>query len=81
MNFPLTQVPNTQGYPDNAYPASAYYGINSTLTAFDTFGGSASAVNGEGPTSLMPAQSNLSGLVVAFLAVLGALFVWHMYYK
>lgn len=79
--FPVTQVPNTQGFPDNAYPASAYYGINSTLASFDTFSASSSAVNGEGPNSLMPAQGKTSGLVVAFLIVLGAVVVWHVYYK
>lgn len=80
-NFPVTSVPNTQSYPDNAYPASAYYGINSTLTSFDTFSGSSSAVNGEGNTSLMPSQVNTRGLVVAFLVVIAVVFLWHYYYK
>lgn len=76
-----TQVPNTQAFPDNAYPASAYYGINSSLTNFDTFGASASAVSGATNTSLMPSQTRTSGLVVAFLVVLGAVALWHFYYK
>jgi len=81
FTVPMSQVPNTQGFPDNAYPASAYYGINSTLTNFDTFSASASAVNGEGATSLMPAQTRTSGLVVAFVVVLAALVLWHFFYK
>jgi hypothetical protein len=81
FNVPMTQVPNTQSFPDNAYPASAYYGVNSTLASFDQFGGSASAVQGEGPSSLMPAQTRYGGLVTAFLVVIGAVVLWHFYYK
>lgn len=81
FNAPMTQVPNTQGFPDNAYPASAYYGINSTLTNFDTFSASSSAVNGATNTSLMPTQTRTSGLVVAFLVVLAAVVLWHFFYK
>lgn len=81
FNAPMTQVPNTQGYPDLGYPASAYYGINSTLANFDTFSASSSAVSGEGPTSLMPTQTRFSGLVVAFLIAIGAVVLWHVFYK
>ena len=81
FNAPMTQVPNTQGFPDNGYPASSYYGINSTLTNFDTFSASASAVGGDGNTSLMPAQTRHGGLVAAFVIVLLAVVLWHMYYK
>jgi len=80
-NFPQTNVPNTQAFPDNAYPASAYYGINSTLTATNQFGASSSAVAPQGDTSLMPAQVSSGGLVVAFLLVIGAVVLWHYFYK
>lgn len=81
FSIPQTQVPNTQGFPDNAFPASAYYGINSTLTNFDTFTASASGVNGQGNTSLMPSQVRTSGLVTAFLIVIAAIILWHFFYK
>jgi len=81
FQFPTSSVPNTQSFPDNAYPASAYYGINSTLTAFDTFGASAGAANSSGSTSLMPAQTKMSGLMTAFIVVILAVVAWHFYYK
>lgn len=84
LQVPTSQVPNTQSFPDNAYPASAYYGINSTLANFDTFTASASAAgNGisGGNTSLMPAQTRTSSLMVVFLVVIGAAIAWHFYYK
>lgn len=81
FTIPQSQVPNTQAFPDLGYPASAYYGINSTLTNFDTFTASASAINGQDNTSLMPAQSRTSGLMVAFIIVLAALFAWHFFYR
>ena len=82
LNVPFTSVPNTQSFPDNAYPASAYYGINSTLAAFNT-GGASGGVGGDngGSNSLMPAQMNTQGLVIAFLLVIGAVVAWHLYYK
>jgi hypothetical protein len=84
LNVPTTQVPNTQSFPDNAYPASSYYGINSTLANFDTFTASASAA-GNGiagsNTSLMPTQTHMPGLMVAFVIVIAAAFAWHFYYK
>lgn len=81
LNFPVTSVPNTQAFPDNAYPASAYYGINSTLADTSSFSASSSATNADGTLSLMPSQSNYSGLVVAFLVAIAAIVLWHFYYK
>lgn len=80
-NFPVTSVPNTQSFPDNAYPASGYYGINSTLSSMDSMSASSSALNGDATGSLMPSQANWQGIVVAFILVIGAVFAWHMYYK
>lgn len=81
FQFPTSSVPNVQAYPNNAYPASGYYGINSSLEAFDTFGASAGAANASGSTSLMPSQTHISGLMTAFVIVIIAVVAWHFYYK
>lgn len=80
-NFPVTSVANTQSFPDNAYPASAYYGINSTLADTTAFSASSSATNADGTMSLMPSQTNVSGLVIAFLVAIAAIVLWHYYYR
>jgi hypothetical protein len=81
LNYPVTSVPNSQAFPDNAFPASAYYGINSTLADTTAFSPSSSATNADGTMSLMPSQMNMSGLVIAFLIGIGVLGLWHYYYK
>lgn len=86
-NYAVTSVPNTQSFPDNAYPASAYYGINSTLADMTSMSASGNA--GSTPTgaqsgataSLMPYQTNIRGLILVFVIVLAVIALWHWYYK
>jgi hypothetical protein len=82
MNLPMTVVPNLQGFPENGYPVSAYYGIDSTLQQINTYTGSGNAASGN--DSLMPKPTSpykYRTLITAFLIVVGAVVLWHYYMK
>lgn len=80
--FPMSSVPNLQGYPENGYPVSAYYGVDSTLMGVNSMSPSGSATGGT--ASLMPAPTSphqFRDLVIAFVLVIGAVMLWHYYMK
>lgn len=84
--YPMTTVPNLQGFPENGYPVSAYYGIDSTLASMSAQspGGTATS-GGKKSDSLMPNPSlgpgNYRTVIVAFLLIVGAVTLWHFYMK
>ena len=82
----MTTVPNLQGFPENGYPVSAYYGIDSTLATMTSMSPGASATSGgKKSDSLMPAPAlgpgNYRSVIIAFLLVIGAVALWHFYMK
>lgn len=80
--FPMTSVPNLQGFPENGYPVSAYYGVDSSLATVNQQSPSGSASGGS--ASLMPGPTSpnqFRDLVIAFSLVIGAVVLWHYYMK
>lgn len=80
-NFPMTSVPNLQGYPETGYPVAAYYGVDTTLAQVNSMNGSSgSSGNGSLVQQLDPG-SKFRTLAVVLLAVVGAYALWHFYMK
>jgi hypothetical protein len=80
--YPMSTVPNLQGFPEAGYPASAFYGINSTLAAMNGMGASSSATASGGNLSVLAEpvqQPTMRTLVVALTLVVGGVFLWHTY--
>lgn len=77
-NYPMTSAPNTQSYPEMGYPASGYYGIDSSLQEQRAF--TASGSSPVGLTALQDQAQPRTLIVVIALVVLAGL-AWHFYYK
>ena len=76
--YPMTQVSLLGGYPENGFPASGFYGVDSTLATMQNNTASS------GNSSASPAQvemPNMRTLVVAFLAIVGSVALWHFYMR
>lgn len=76
--YPMTRVGPLQGFPEDGYPMSAYYGINASLAEQTDNTASASATGGKSG-SILPGNGSIRTLIVAFLAVVGAVALWHAY--
>jgi hypothetical protein len=80
--FPVSSVPNLQAYPENGFPVSAYYGIDSTLAGVNGMSPSSSATGGTASLMPQPATPNqFRDLVIVFGLVIGAVVLWHYYMK
>jgi hypothetical protein len=81
-NFPMTTVPNLQGFPENGYPVAAYYGVDSSLATVNQASPSGRATGGNASLMPGPASPNqFRDLVIAFFLVIGAVVLWHYYMK
>lgn len=79
--YPMSSVPNLQGFPEAGYPASSFYGIDSTLAGMNAMSASSGAAGSLSALAQPAMQPNMRTLVVALLAVVGAVALWHMYMK
>jgi hypothetical protein len=76
--YPMSTVPNLQGFPEAGYPASSFYGIDSTLAGINAMGASSGSLS----TLNAPAQQpNMRTLVVALVIVVASVWLWHAYMK
>ena len=79
--YPMSTVPNLQGFPEAGYPASSFYGIDSTLAAMNSMSASSGASGSLSALNQPAVQPNMRTLIVSLLAVVGAVFLWHVYMK
>ena len=74
----MSTVPNLQGFPEAGYPASSFYGIDSTLASVNSMSPSSGSLS---VLASPQSQPNMRTIVVSLVIVVGAVFLWHAYMK
>lgn len=79
--YPMSTVPNMQGFPEAGYPASSFYGIDSTLAALNSMSASSGSQGSLSALNQPTTQPNFRTLIVALLIIVGSIALWHMYMR
>jgi len=79
--FPMTSVPNLQGYPENGFPVSAYYGVDSTLAVMGTNSASSATGGASALVQQLDPSAKFRQLAIVLLCVVGAYVLWHFFTK
>lgn len=76
-SFPMDRVPNLQSFPENGFPISAYYGVDSTIPDIQAN----SASSGDKNKSSLPPTDKKRLLITIVVIVLATYALFHWYNK